>query len=325
MRVQPREGPADCGGQQGRPDVSGQERCAPYGPSQVPSFGCRPLAPCPPRGPPCSCRPPPRPSFGCRAPVAFTVPRCVHRAADALHGPEAWLPCPGASTAPWWPPQRPRLGCRALVLHRARASAACPGAPPRRWWSPRARGSAAAPRLPLHRAAGALHNAARRFAQSLGLRPGAPGYAAIRASGVRRNRRGLRSPRARRPGGGRQQRGKGTRARREPRARWWRQGAAADTARSSGIVAGDHQGAADPPAARRRRQGTARISGQWRPPAARTPGGRGSRYGANSWRDGGHQGTVDGTTSGAAAEARAHGGRQRRSGRHGAAALLGRC
>jgi hypothetical protein len=402
MRDQPREGPADCGGQQGRADVSGRERCAPCGPSQVPSFGCRPLEPCPPRGPPCSCRPPPRPCFGCCRGGLHRA-RASAAAPGDHHPPEARLPRPGASTAPEL--RLPRPG----ALHRAQGSATAPWCPPPRRWCPPPRSrldclpwchhrAAGAP----HRAAGAPHRAARHCTQPLGLRPGAPGCVAIRASGVRRNWRGSevlehgararwRAPAARQPklgpverisganlgrggghqrrssrhganlgpgggrqqyssrasgrwssrdararrkappgreararcrppghGGGRQRCGKGTRARRKPRAagahqrrcggqrgtaaearaRWWRQGAAADAARSSGMVAGDHQeGAADPSAARgARARRESRASGG--PPAAQTsgvvvattarnPGGRGSRS----------SGTVEGATA----------------------------
>jgi len=59
------------------------------------------------------------PRLGC-------LPWCFHRAADALHGPEARLPAlvslpPRTSTAALW------------------------SLPPRRWWPPRARASAAVP------------------------------------------------------------------------------------------------------------------------------------------------------------------------------------
>ena len=99
--------------------------------------------------------PPPRPSFGCRAPVPFTA--LPVRSTGPSFGCRALV----ASTAPLMRATGPRLGCRFLaplaLLHRARASAAAP-----RW----ARASSAAlvgPLCPglLHRPGAWDRNAAR--------------------------------------------------------------------------------------------------------------------------------------------------------------------
>ena len=91
------------------------------------------------------------------------MPQCLHRAADALYGPEARLPRPGASTVPlvastapelrllpWWPPPCPRLGCLLRLLPwwpppRPRLGCRALAPPPRRW--------CAAPRRPTLRPA----------------------------------------------------------------------------------------------------------------------------------------------------------------------------